>query len=565
MPPARPAGGRTAWLRSALAPVLVVLALGVLAGCSGGGPEGTAVCDIAAGALPVADGDALLEGSIGDASNLIRMMAGDGASAQVSGLVFDGMLSYDKTLSELEPRLAESWTVSDDGLQITFHLRDDVTWHDGTPFTARDVEFGFNTITDPDTLTAYAEDYNQVTRFEVLDDFTFRVSYDKPYAPALATWGLMVVLPRHLLEGQDINEASEFARNPVGNGRFKFESWETKRQITVRANPDYYRGRPHIERLVIRIIPDLQTQFLELKSGGLDQMGLTPLQFSRQTSTPEFEDSFRKYSYLTNSYAYLGYNLKNELFSDVRVRRALTHAIDKDEIIEGVLFGLGQPAKGPYKPGTKWVNENVDDLAYDPDRARKLLAEVGWRDSDGDGVLDKDGKPFEFELITNNGNESRAKTATIIQRRFKEIGVKAEVRTIEWAAFINDFIDKRKFDAVILGWSLDPDPDQYIIWHSSKTEPKQFNFVSFDSAEVDELLEKGRRTFDQAERKKYYDRLQEILVEEQPYTFLYYGKALPAVHCRFQGIEPAPAGIGHNFKDWFVPSSLQKHTIAANP
>src|SRR6185503_8461353 len=153
----------------------------------------------------------------------------------------------------------------------------------------------------------------------------------------------------------------------------------------------------------------------------------------------------------------------------------------------------------------------------------------------------------------------------VIQHRLAKIGVKVDVRVIEWAAFLKDFVDKRNFDAVLLGWTLDPDPDQYIIWHSSKTGPKEFNFVTYANAEVDDLLEKGRRTFDRDERKRIYDRFQEILVEEQPYTFLYYSRALVALHCRFHGIDPAPAGIGYNFERWYVPEQVRKYTIAAAP
>jgi peptide/nickel transport system substrate-binding protein len=294
-------------------------------------------------------------------------------------------------------------------------------------------------------------------------------------------------------------------------------------------------------------------------------MGLTPLQFQRQTDTAEFRDRFAKYKYLTNSYSYLGYNLKRPLFRDVRVRRAISHAINKQEIVDAVLLGLGSPAAVPYKPGTYWFNDRVKGPEYDPEKAKRLLAEAGWTDSDGDGVLDRQGERFQFEIITNKGNEQREKAATVIQRRLDEIGIKVTIKVIEWAAFINNFIDKRNFDAVILGWSLSPDPDQYDIWHSSKTRPKEFNFVSYANAEVDEVLEKGRRTFDRAERKKHYDRLQEVLDQEQPYTFLYVADALPIVHKRFHGIEPAPAGISYNFNEWYVPASMQKYRIADVP
>jgi peptide/nickel transport system substrate-binding protein len=553
--------------RSRTAPLLAAALCCLLAcGCTRDDGAGKASEQAAAETdLAPAYGDAIVEGTIGDASNLIPMLAGDSASHDVADLIFDGLVAYKKDLSGLEPRLAKSWEVSDDGLRITFHLRKDVHWQDGEPFTARDVEFGFRTITDPKTLTAYNEDYLQVKDFEVLDDYTIRLTYAKPFAPALASWSSLVVLPRHILEGKNINEATEFARKPIGLGEYRFESWEPQKSITLRANPDYYRGRPYIEKVIYRVIPDAQTQFLELKSGGLDMMGLTPLQYERQTSSADFERTFAKYKYLTHSYTYLGYNLKNPLFQDVRVRRALTHAINKQEIVDAVLLGLGRPAYGPYKPGTPWVDENIEPLGYDPDRARALLAEAGWKDTDGDGILEKDGRKFEFEILTNQGNDLREKTATIIQRRFAEVGVKVEVRVVEWSAFINNFIDQRKFDAVVLGWSLNPDPDQYDIWHSSKTKAKEFNFISYSNPEVDELLEKGRRTFDAAQRKKYYDRFQEILAAEQPYTFLYVAYALPVVNRRFHGIEPAPAGIAYNFKDWYVPASLQKYHFSEGP
>jgi peptide/nickel transport system substrate-binding protein len=543
----------------------LLLALLVATGCGSAGDDSATVVVPSAPAVPddapPAYGDAIVNGTIGDASTLVPMLASDSASHAYAGYMFDGLLEYDKTLSQLEPRLAESWEVEDGGQKITFHLRRDVRWTDGHPFTARDVEFAFHLIRDPATLTAYSEDYKQVQSFEVLDDHTFRVVYEKPFAPALASWGSMVVLPRHLLEGKNINE-SEFAQRPVGLGSHNFESWERNTRFTLRANKDYYRGRPYIERVIYRVIPDESTQFLELKSGGLDTMGLTPLQYSRQTDTAVFARDFRKYRYVSNAYTYMGYNLSDPRFADVRVRRAFSHAIDKQEIVDAVLFGLGRPTESPYRPGTKWINENLEPTAFDPAKSRALLAEAGWKDSDGDGILDKDGQPFAFRLLTNQGNEQRLKTATVIQKRLRDIGVDVQVRVLEWSAFLNDFIDKRRFEVIVLGWSLSLDPDQFDIWHSSKTGYKQFNFVGYKNAEVDELLETGRRTFDTAERKRIYDRVQELIQQDQPYTFLYVPEATPILHSRFRGIEPAPAGISWNFPFWYVPKGEQKYTIA---
>jgi peptide/nickel transport system substrate-binding protein len=246
------------------------------------------------------------------------------------------------------------------------------------------------------------------------------------------------------------------------------------------------------------------------------------------------------------------------LFADKRVRQAIAYGVNKDEIIQGVLLGLGKEATGPYKPGTWVYNSNVKTYPYNPEKARELLSDAGWRDTDGDGILDKDGQPFEFEIITNQGNEIRAKCAEIIQRRLGEIGVKVKIRILEWAAFVNDFINKRRFDATILGWTVPLDPDIYDVWHSSKMGPKELNFISYKNDEVDALIEKGRETFDQGARKKYYNRIQEILAEEQPYLFLYVPDALPIIHARFRGVEPAPLGIGHNFIKWYVPKEEQR-------
>lgn len=178
-----------------------------------------------------------------------------------------------------------------------------------------------------------------------------------------------------------------------------------------------------------------------------------------------------------------------------------------------------------------------------------------------DGRIDRDGRPFTFEIVTNQGNEVRAKCAEIIQRRLADLGMEVKIRVIEWAAFINDFINKGRFDATILGWTITMDPDPYDVWHSSKTKPGELNFISYGNPEVDGLLEKGRSTFDQGERKKYYDRFQEILAEDQPYTFLYVPDALPIVSSRFRGIEPAPIGIGHNLIRWYVPAGEQRYVL----
>jgi peptide/nickel transport system substrate-binding protein len=504
-------------------------------------------------------GDSIVVGSIGDASTLVPLLASDATSHEISGLIYNGLVKYDKDLN-LVGDLAESWDVSPDGLVITFHLKKGVQWEDGKEFTSADVLFGFRTIVDPKTPTAYAGDFLEVKEAEAPDPYTFRVTYKEPFAPALSSWGNMVVLPKHLLEGKDITK-SPLARKPVGLGPYSLAEWKTQERIELKANPKHFDGRPYLDRYIMRIIPDPATMFLELQTGGLDQMGLSPIQYERQTDTPFFRKNFAKYRYLSFSYTYLGYNLRNPLFADKRVRQAISYAIDKDEIVRGVLLGYGVAATGPYKPDAWFYNPNVRRYPYDPKRATALLAEVGWQDRDGDGWLDRDGKPLSFTVITNQGNGLRDRTAQIIQYRLKRVGIEMKLRTLEWTAFINDFIDKRRFEAVILGWTLGQDPDLYDIWHSSKTAEKQLNFVSYRNEEVDRLLVEGRRSFDREARRKIYWRIQEILAEDQPYTFLYVPMALPVIHARFKGIQPAPAGISYNFIRWWVPKNEQKYIM----
>jgi len=502
-------------------------------------------------------GDTIIFGTIGDASNLLPVLASDSTSSEVNGLVYNGLVRYDKNL-KIEGDLAESWDISEDLTKITFHLRKGIKWHDGKPFTSADVMFTYKLYIDPETPTAYAERYRQVKQAEAPDPYTFSIVYEKPLATALVSWA-MSIHPKHLLEGQAITK-SPLSRNPVGTGPYLFKKWVAGEKIILESNPNYFEGRPFINRVIYRIIPDPSTMFLELRSGGLDFMGLTPLQYSRQTDVPSFRRDFNKFRYVSSSYTYLGWNLKNPLFQDKRVRHALSYAINKQEIIDGVLLGLGQPATGPYKPGSWPYNPDVKIYDYSPEKAKALLNEAGWKDSDGDGILDKDGTTFSFTIVTNQGNDQRIKTGEIIQRRLSEIGIDVKLRVIEWASFLKEFINPGNFDATILGWTIPPDPDGYNVWHSSKTGVGELNFISFKNAEVDQLLEKGRRLFSEDERKPYYDRFQEILAEEQPYTFLYVSDSLPALAVRFKGIEPTPSGIMHNFIHWYVPESERKYS-----
>jgi peptide/nickel transport system substrate-binding protein len=531
----------------------------ILLGC-GSNVEGTQDVRSAADSPP-AYGDTIIQASIADVSGFIPNITSDGASHEIGNLIYNGLVTRDGNLNFVG-ELAESWEFSKDCLDLTFHLRKNARWHDGRPFTADDVVFTYDAMIHPKTPTAYKDDFLAVDRLTVVDPQTVRVHYKQPHAMALDSWG-MWMLPKHRLAAYvprgTLRDAPE-NRSPIGTGPYKFREWRAGEKIILTSNPDYFAGPPYISRVVHRIIPSQATIFLELKARGVDASVLTAIQFQRQTDYPAFRKAYNKYRYAGNTYTYFGFNLKDSRFADRRVRQAFAYAIDKAELIEGVVAGLGAEATGPYKPGTWAYNPNVRRYPYDPARARALLAEAGWKDTDGDGIVDRNGKPFAFEILTNQGNDERKKVAEVIQSKLRAIGVSTEIRILEWATFIKEYVQKRRFDAIVLGWGIGEDPDQYEIWHSSKTGPDDLNHISYANAEVDRLLEQGRIHCTEKDRVPYYRRLQEVLAEDQPIIFLYFRDALPVVSSRVFGVKPAPNGIMYNFNEWYVPKRLQRYT-----
>jgi peptide/nickel transport system substrate-binding protein len=505
------------------------------------------------------NGDAFVDASIGDARSLVPIMASDSASSGICSMLFNGLVKYDKDLN-LVGDLAESWDILDGGLGIVFHLRRNARWHDGVPFTARDVEFTYRKLIDPSVRTPYGGDFERVSSLEVIDDHTVKVTYKEAFAPALASWG-MFMMPQHVLAREDLN-TTKFSREPVGLGAYVFKRWKTQDKIELLANPAYFEHRPYIDRYIYRIIPDEATIFLELQVKGVDSSGLTPLQFSRQTDTPFFGKYYRKYRLPGFNYTYLGYNLGSPLFSDKRVRQALNLAVDKREIIAIVLLGYGDVATGPYVKQSWAYNPDVVPAGFDPVKARMLLEEAGWRSGRQGGLLEKQGKVFEFTVLTNQGNDERLKTCQIIQRRLAQVGIRMKIKVIEWSVLLSQYIDKRNFDAICLGWTVPREPDTFDIWHSSKTKEGEFNFVGYRNEEVDSLLVEARRVFDQDTRAKLYKKIHRILYDDQPYMFLYVPESLVILNNRFRGVEPAAAGLTYNFIDWWVPKPEQKYRIS---
>jgi peptide/nickel transport system substrate-binding protein len=542
---------------------LATIALSCLLLISCGNPTEKTTIDYSQTYPPQAGGT-LISAMIGEPSSLIYMVAGESASAAIASNIFNSLLKYDQNL-DLAGELAQSWEISNDQRTITFTLKPNIKWADGKPLTSDDVLYTWQLVINENTHSPYASDYQLVKKAEAPDPQTFRVTYDQAYAPALDSWSGLQILPKHLLQGQDLLTTS-FARKPVGSSYYKLDNWKHGESIILSSNPSSVLGQPNIDKLVTRIIPDNSAQFLELMADNIDTMGLDPIKYSRIIpARPELEKNLNLYKELGNSYTYMGFNLKHKPFDDIRVRKAINYAIDKQEIIDGVYLGLGINIASPYKPGTRWSNPNLTPYPFDPSKAKKLLKEAGFIDSDGDGILERDGKPFAFEIITNQ-NKEREKSAVLIQRRLKEVGIDVKIRAIEWASFISRFIKTGDFDAVVLGWGLGLDPDQYSIWHSSQQAPGQFNFIGYNNPEIDKLLEQGRTELNPDKRQKIYHEFSKILLEDSPIIYLSAGYGLTAMHKRIQGIvNPIPAaGVGYDSQKWYIPEPYRRNQITAN-
>jgi len=401
--------------------------------------------------------------------------------------------------------------------QVVFRLRKNVRWHDGAAFTSRDAAFTYRAIMDDATASPRKPDFDLILRVETPDEHTFRVTYRKPYSPALESW-MISLLPSHLLEGRPQSWWTEhFNRTPIGTGAFRFAQWKTNEFIRVERNPDYFAApAPWLDGIVYRFMPDQLTLRLAFETKQVDFWGAEPWTVNAFVNDPRFE----VFTSPTSSYTYIGWNLKRPLFQDPLVRRALAHAVDVPSMVRFILYGHGLQSTGLFTPQMWFFNPDIKPFAYDPEKARDLLAQAGWKPGP-DGILQKNGERFSFTLITNNGNEVRRDIATLTQDGLKQLGIEVKVELYEWAVFLKNHINKGDFDAMVLGWSLGNGYDQFQIWHSSQTNPEQLNVVGYKNEEADRLLDDIRQEYNREKIIRMAGNLQRVIYEDQPYLFLY--------------------------------------------
>jgi peptide/nickel transport system substrate-binding protein len=503
------------------------------------------------------DGDWLIAHLSAEPATLNPITATDAYASRINSFIYETLLKRDEKTAQLVPQLAESWEVADDHLTYTFRLKKGIHWQDGTPFTSRDVIFSYQRIQDPKVDAAHLRNYyRDIEQLEALDDYSVRFHYRIPYYLALEFCGGIPIVPAHLFQESDDFNQHPIGRQPLGTGPYRFVKWDTGAQIVLERDDRYWGKKPHLLRVVFKIVTDPTAALQVLKQHGLDYMGLRPIQWSMQTRGKRFQQDFQKLKYYLPSYRYIGWNMRKPLFQDRRVRQAMTMLVNREPILKKVLFGLGIVISGPFYVNSPAYNQSIQPYRYDPKAALALLHEAGWADHDGDRILDKDGVSFEFEFLISSGSKFSEQLATIFQENLKRVGIKMRIRKLEWAVFIQK-IESNEFDACTLGWSLGWDSDPFQIWHSSQTEKKGSNFVGFVNAEADHLIEESRKEFDPEKRRQMYHRFHEIIHEEQPYTFLFTEEALVAVDRRFAKVEVYPLGMDP--QEWWVPRGLQRY------
>ena len=469
---------------------------------------------------------------------------------------------------KFEPLMAESWTISPDKLSYVITLKKGILWHDFTDpvngkkwknkeVTAEDFKFFLDVIRNPKTncgpLRVY---YKDIEKLEVINKYKFKVIWKKRYFLSKGFTLGMSPLPRHLyhaypgpFDPKKFNDDHKRNRVIVGCGPYRFLRWDkNKRVVFVRFEKYFgkkYGIMPPLKYRVYNIIKHPNTRFQALTSGKLDRLGMTQEQWVKRTDGAMFQKGgkIKKMKYLSRSYSYIGYNLNNPLFKDKRVRRALTHLVDRKRILKDIYHNLGKIVTGPFFYNSPSYDKSIKPYDFDIAKARELLAEAGWKDTDGDGILDKNGRKFSFTFMQIANHPTQKKIIPLIKEDMAKAGIDVQIQVLEWAVYLQR-LEQKTFEACTLGWSMGYEGDPYQIWHSSQADKKHTsNHIGFKNAEADRLIIEIRKTFDNKKRAELCHEFQKLLHEEQPYTFLITSYALIAQSNRYRNVKVFPLGL----------------------
>jgi peptide/nickel transport system substrate-binding protein len=501
---------------------------------------------------------------------------------QIISLIFLRLARVDSDLVTFRPELAYAWDTLSAGKTIRFHLRTDVFWQDEVPVTAKDVAFTFYRQSDPTYGWDGLPFKKNITQVEIINDSTIDFHFKRPNLSMILDAAEGEILPAHLLSRCSPQELAhhEFNHQPLGNGPYQLVEWIPQQMIILERNPRYFdQPRPYLLRIVFKIIPDNVLLTRQILGGELDLAeNLLPRDFQRLKSRwLKGQSVMRPMTYLGRQYDFIAWNpiapqawsqakgikipqdlnqlAPHPLFSDAKVRQALTMAIDRRNIGAIINGELSLPMDGPI-PLIMWAYNPTANKVwhYNPTRAQQVLLTAGWRDTDGDGIIDKNGVPFQFEMLTNSGNIRREQALTLIQEQLKKIGVAMVPRTLEGQLLVEKHIIPRKFDALLFGWNVSLKMELTGLFHSS-TFFHPFHFCSYYSPQFDTWEEQALNANSHREAQIYWDKIATLLSTELPYTWLYYQINSVVIHKRFQGVVIDKRGIYQQLPYWWIPPS----------
>jgi peptide/nickel transport system substrate-binding protein len=481
-----------------------------------------------------------------------------------NSVINEGLLQMNNETLKLEPCLAESWEISPDQLTYTFHLRHGVKWHDGQPFTADDVKFTYDKLMDPKVDAALIRSYfTTLKSCEVIDPYTVRFTASEPYFKTLEAIGTdMPIIPRHAFDHGDPDfNKNDFGRHPIGTGPYKFVRWDTGSAIVVDRNDDYWGGPRYLKRMVFQILDEPFEAAQLLKKGQIDVFGnVSPILWERDMEGTKSMEHLHEYVFAFPAFSFIGFNLRAEPFKDIRVRHAIDLLIPRDEIIKQIALGkYATKTSGFDPPGSRNYNHDVAPTPYDPALAQQLLAEAGWKNDHGDGILYKDGKRLTFALVYGSGSPNGEKSAELIQESLKRAGIDMQLSRLQFAQLV-DKVNEWNFDAVLMSWTQDINGDPWQLWNSADADVKKSsNFIGYKNAQVDALMKQGRLEYDDDKRAAIYRQVHQLIHDDYPVCFLTNPKLITIVDDRFENVKtfvPIPC---MDPMTWWVPRPLQRY------
>jgi peptide/nickel transport system substrate-binding protein len=504
---------------------------------------------------PVRPADTVIIGVQSDIQSWNPYLAEDAFSEELLRLIYPTLaveqVDYQQHPPSFVPSLAESWDFSDDGLSLTFHLRPDAVWSDGVPVTAEDVIFSWRAQTSEALSWLWSDITEAIDTVEAVDLHTVKYTFNRRYPYQLMDVNDGPIVPSHAWAGIPFErwEETDWRELVVSAGPFMPGAHTPQQEIILERNPRYFLpDRPRITRLVFRVVPSKTALFTQLVAGGVDLVNdIPPSEAARVQADPDLELII----YSDRSYTHICWNLENELFADPEVRRALGLAIDREILIDAVYEGFARLSLGPVLSNMWAFNREIEALPFDPELAAEIFSDAGWTDHDGDGVRDRDGRPFAFEILAPSESEVRQDVALLIERDLNRIGIAVTPRFIEWGA-VQAAIATGDFDAFVNRWIEPTQVDLEGIWHSAPPDEPTFNYGRYANQEVDQLLTEVAATPDFADQKPLLDRIQAIIVTDQPYTFLVENTRLVGLNSRVGGADINDATIFFNVEEWEI-------------